>query len=75
LVINDQLLIELKTVEAIQPVHRVQLTTYLRLMRLPLGLLINFNVPLIKDGINRVLNLDFRNVASAEAFAPSRLRA
>ncbi len=75
LVVNDQLLIELKTVEAIQPVHRVQLTTYLRLMRLPLGLLINFNVPLIKDGINRVLNLDFRNVASAEAFAPSRLRA
>ncbi|MBS0632869.1 MAG: GxxExxY protein [Verrucomicrobia bacterium] len=60
LILNDQLLIELKTVEAIQPIHRVQVTTYLKLLKLPLGLLINFNVPLIKDGINRILNLDFQ---------------
>jgi GxxExxY protein len=60
LIVNGQLLIELKTVEALQPIHRVQVTTYLKLLKLPLGLLINFNVPLIKDGITRVLNLDFR---------------
>jgi GxxExxY protein len=61
LLINGTLLVELKTVESIQPIHRVQTTTYLKLLKLPLGLLINFNVPLIKDGINRVLNLDFQS--------------
>jgi GxxExxY protein len=61
LIINRQLLVELKAVEAILPIHRVQVTTYLKLLKLPLGLLINFNVPLIKDGITRVLNLDFQN--------------
>src|SRR3954469_1882096 len=71
LLINEQLLVELKTVEAIQAIHRVQVTTYLRLLKLPLGLLINFNVPLIKDGITRVLNLDFRS--SPPTLAPSRL--
>ena len=74
LLINEQLLVELKTVEAIQPIHRVQVTTYLRLLKLPLGLLINFNVPLIKDGLTRVLNLDFRPPLSP-TLAPSRLRA
>jgi GxxExxY protein len=73
LLIDDQLLVELKQVEAIQAIHRVQVTTYLRLLKLPLGLLINFNVPLIKDGITRVLNLDFRS--ASPALAPSRLRA
>ncbi len=61
LLINGTLLVELKTVESIQPIHRVQTTTYLKLLKLPLGLLINFNVPLIKDGITRVLNLDFQS--------------
>jgi GxxExxY protein len=74
MIVNDQLLIELKAIESIQPIHRVQATTYLRLLKLPLGLLINFNVPLIKDGITRVLNLDFRAPASS-SFASSRLRA
>ena len=60
LLVEQKLLLELKAVEAIQPIHRVQLTTYLKLQKLPLGLLINFNVPLIKNGITRVLNLDFR---------------
>jgi len=73
-VVNDLLLVELKSVEAVQPIHRVQVTTYLRLLRFPLGLLINFNVPLIKDGITRVLNLDFRDTLSP-TLAPSRLRA
>jgi GxxExxY protein len=74
LIVNEQLLVELKTVDAVQPIHRVQVTTYLRLLQLPLGLLINFNVPLIKDGITRVLNLVFRSPLSP-TLAPSRLRA
>ena len=72
LIVNEQLLLELKAIELIQPIHRVQVTTYLRLLRLPLGLLINFNVPLIKDGITRVLNLDFRS-PSSPILASSRL--
>lgn len=65
LLIDGKLLIELKAVEALQAVHRVQLNTYLRLLHLPLGLLINFNVPLIKDGTHRVLNLGFRDEPAA----------
>jgi len=65
LVVNEALLVELKAIDSVQPIHRVQVTTYLRLLRLPLGLLINFNVPLIKDGITRVLNLDFRSQTEA----------
>jgi len=61
LIVNGRLLVELKAIESIQPIHRVQVTTYLKLLKLPLGLLINFNVPLIKDGITRVLNLDFQS--------------
>jgi GxxExxY protein len=61
LLINKTFLIELKAVESLQSIHRVQLNTYLKLLRLPLGLLINFNVPLIKDGTHRILNLDFRS--------------
>ena len=49
----QQAKIQLKTVEAIIPVHEVQLVTYLRLMKKPVGLLINFNVPVLKDGIRR----------------------
>jgi GxxExxY protein len=71
LIVNGRLLVELKAIEAVQPVHRVQVSTYLKLLRLPLDLLINFNVPLIKDGITRILNLDFRT--SALTLAPSRL--
>jgi len=79
LIINKLLIVEIKAIEAILPIHRVQLTTYLKLMKLPLGLLINFNVPLIKNGITRVLNLDFRTEPSepfpARTVASSRLRA
>ena len=74
MIVNDQLLLELKAIDSVQPIHRVQTTTYLRLLKLPLGLLINFNVPLIKDGITRVLNLDFRRPPSP-TLASSRLRA
>ena len=72
LIVGGQLLVELKAVETIQPIHRVQVTTYLRLLKLPLGILINFNVPLVKDGITRVLNLDFRpNTLPGQSHSPS----
>ena len=56
-VVEEKLLIELKAVEQMLPVHKAQVITYLKLVRLPLGLLINFNEVLIKNGIHRVLNL------------------
>src|SRR6266478_5477092 len=56
LIIEDQEMVEIKSVEAIAPVHKKQLLTHLRLADKRLGLLINFNVALIKDGITRVVN-------------------
>ena len=56
LLVEDQVIVELKSVEKIQPVHVKQLLTYLRLANKPLGLLINFNVPILKDGISRISN-------------------
>ena len=56
LLINEKVIIEIKSVETLAPIHRKQLETYLRLMDLRLGLLINFNVELIKHGIQRVVN-------------------
>ncbi len=67
LLVNNQLIVELKSVETIHPVHPKQLLTYLRLMNLPLGLLINFGAPLMKDGLKRVVNKHTN-------FASSRLR-
>ena len=54
LLVNDLVLIELKAVSELAPIHHAQLLTYLKLSRKSLGLLINFNVPLIKNGIRRV---------------------
>ena len=65
---------KLKATESIAPIHQAQVITYLKLLDLPLGLLINFNVPLIKDGIHRILNLSFQTPASIPTLAPSRLR-
>jgi GxxExxY protein len=56
LIIENKVVIEIKSVEAIAPVHKKQLLTYLRLTDKRLGLLINFNVELIKNGITRVVN-------------------
>jgi len=54
-IIEDQLILELKAVTELLPVHHAQLLTYLKLERRSLGLLINFNVPLLKKGICRVV--------------------
>ena len=55
-IIDNKVIIELKSIEALAPVHYKQVLTYLKLTNLKLGLLINFNVDLIKDGIHRVVN-------------------
>ena len=56
MIIENKVIIELKSVETVAPVHYKQLLTYLRLTGLKLGLLINFNEALIKNGIKRVVN-------------------
>jgi len=56
LIVEDKVIIELKSVEKIIPVHKKQLLTYLRLTDKKLGLLINFGSELIRDGISRVVN-------------------
>ncbi len=53
LLVEGRVLVELKAVEKIHPVHQAQIYAYLKATRIELGLLINFNVPLIKDGIGR----------------------
>jgi GxxExxY protein len=56
LVVEEKVIVEIKSVADLLPVHRKQLLTYLKLSGLKLGLLINFNVPLIKEGIVRIAN-------------------
>jgi GxxExxY protein len=56
LIVEDSVIVEIKSVEAVAPLHKKQLLTHLRLADKRLGLLINFNVALIKDGITRIAN-------------------
>lgn len=56
LIVESKVLIELKSVEEIAPVHKKQVLTYLKLTGIRLGLLINFGAPRIKDGITRIVN-------------------
>jgi iron complex transport system substrate-binding protein len=56
LLVERQLLIELKSIETLHPVHSKQVLTYLRLLDLPLGLLINFGAPTFKEGVHRIVN-------------------
>ncbi len=67
LVVDGRLLVELKSVEAILPVHGKQVLTYLRLLDMPLGLLLNFGASTFKEGVKRVVN-------DHQDFAASRLR-
>src|SRR5690242_10471609 len=53
--VPGRLVVELKAVEKLLPVHEAQLLTYLRLTRTKVGLLINFNVPVLRDGIKRMI--------------------
>lgn len=81
IVVAGQVIVELKTVDEISPLHEAQLLTYLKLSGLNVGLLINFNVPALKQGIKRLVN-KFDEASSSStpmpvstsASAPPRLR-
>ncbi len=68
MIVEGRLVLEIKAVEKITPIHEAQLLTYLRLSRCEVGLIINFNVPMLKNGLKRVVN-DYR-----PASRTSRLR-
>ena len=73
LIVNDLVIIELKSVERLAPVHAKQLLTYLRLMDKRLGLLVNFGEALIKTGIKRIVNdlqEDARQAAKTQTKEP-----
>ncbi|AXB56729.1 GxxExxY protein [Flavobacterium fluviale] len=56
LIVENKLILEIKSIEKITEVHAKQIMTYLKITQIKLGLLINFNVPLIKSGITRIVN-------------------
>ena len=56
LLVEDQVIVEVKAIQKTLPVHGAQLLSYLRLLNKPLGLLINFHVPVLVAGVNRVMN-------------------
>ncbi|MBD3347313.1 MAG: GxxExxY protein [Chitinivibrionales bacterium] len=56
IVVEDSIILELKAVESLAPIHDAQLLTYLKLSDLKLGLLLNFNVPYMRNGIKRIVN-------------------
>lgn len=56
LLVDNQLVLELKTVESILPIHEAQLLTYLKLGQFPIGLILNFHAPILTQGIKRMRN-------------------
>jgi GxxExxY protein len=56
LVVDGKIIVEVKAVEHLAPIHEAQLITYLKLTGCPAGLLLNFNVPVLKDGLRRLVN-------------------
>ena len=56
LLVEDKVIVELKSVEGLEPIHEAQMLTYLRLRNAWLGLIINFNVIMLKDGVRRLVN-------------------
>jgi len=61
ILLPGRLIIELKTVDALAPIHEAQLLTYLKLAKIETGLLINFNVPVLKQGVKRMIWSKERN--------------
>jgi len=55
LLVAGRVIVEIKAVEELVPIHEAQLLTYMRLARVRVGLLVNFNVPVLKDGIRRLV--------------------
>jgi GxxExxY protein len=71
--VENRVVVELKSVEKVQPVHPKQLLTYLKLANKELGLLINFNVVLLKDGIKRVVNTP-QGIAGCSDFSEQKIK-
>ena len=63
--VDDLLIVELKCVPSLLPIHKAQLLTYLRLANKPIGVLLNFNVVHMRDGIKRILNNRYWKPAAA----------
>ena len=72
LIVNDRILLELKTVERLLPIHEAQVVTYLRLARLPVGLLVNFNVLVLKTGLRRLTPEHPRTFRSSDLPVPTK---
>lgn len=73
LLVGGRIVVELKSVEQVSRVNFKQVLTYLRILRLPIGLLINFGAPTLRAGLRRVVN-DYRPPPSAALSPPPRLR-
>jgi len=56
LLVEEAIIVEIKAIEKLEPIHEAQLLSYLKLSKCPVGLLINFNVKVLKDGIRRLVN-------------------
>jgi GxxExxY protein len=71
--VASRVVVELKSIETIAPIHESVILTYLRLSETPLGLLINFNVPVLKDGIRRYV-WHYEEKDNAEALSHAEIR-
>ena len=72
LLVEDEIVIEIKSVEVVNPVYTAQVITYLKLANKKLGYLINFNVPLLKDGFKRIVHGFDSALFSASLFSAVR---
>ena len=73
LLVNDSVILELKAIEKLQPIHDAQLLSYLKLAELQIGLLINFHVLHLRDGIKRLVN-KYKESSPLRPSAPSAVR-
>ena len=55
LLVEERLVVELKSIDKVMPIHRAQILTYMRLLSSPVGLILNFNAPLLKEGVHRLV--------------------
>ena len=70
LVVDATVIVEVKSISEILPVHKAQVITYLRVTNCPVGLLINFNVPRLMDGVRRLINPRYKQSVDPEDQTP-----
>jgi GxxExxY protein len=73
LLVRGLIVVEIKAVESLTPIHEAQLLTYLKLSELPVGLLLNFNVAIMKDGIQRIANASAKRLTPSDSFLRASL--